>query len=54
MEKYTEMLKEHIGENRKITKTMFKILGTIIRGVNKGRITYEQGLQALEQLGGAN
>lgn len=54
MEKYVEDLKEFLGTKRNFTKTMFKITGTIIRGVQKGRFTYEQGLKALEKLGGAN
>jgi len=29
---------------------MFKIMGTIYRGVNKGKFTYEQGLNALNKL----
>lgn len=55
MEKCTELFKKYIGEDRHTyTKAMFKILGTIIRGVNKGRFTYEQGLQALNKLGGVS
>lgn len=52
MEKYTEILKENIGEDRHTyTKTMFMIMGTIYRGVNNGRFTYEQGLSEIDKLG---
>lgn len=54
MAEYTRQLQEFLGTKRNFSKTMFKITGTIIRGVNKGRFTYEQGLNALNKLGGAN
>ncbi len=52
MEKYTNLLKGYLVERRNFTKTMFKIVGTIYRGVTKGRFTYEEGLKALQKLGG--
>lgn len=50
MEEYMDLFKDYIGED---TKTMFKIMGTLYRAVSKGRITWEQGLQKLNSLGGA-
>ena len=38
MEEYTERLKQNLGKQRYLTKTMFKIAGTIYRGVTKGRL----------------
>lgn len=49
MEKYTEELKEHLVNNRSWTKTMFKIAGTIYRGVTKHRFTLEQALIKLNE-----
>ena len=55
MEEYMRLFKEYIGEDRHTyTKTMFKITGTLYRAVSKGRITWEQGLEKLNSLGGAN
>ncbi len=55
MEEYMKLLKDYIGEDRHTyTKTMFKIMGTLYRAVSKGRITWEQGLEKLNSLGGAN
>lgn len=51
MTEYTKALQEFLGEQRHFTKTMFKIAGTIYRGVNNNRFTVEQ---ALNKLGGAN
>ncbi len=51
MTEYTKLLKEYLGKQRHFTKTMFKIAGTIYRGVNNNRFTVEQ---ALNKLGGAN
>lgn len=50
MEEYTHELKQHLDKNRNWTKTMFKIAGTIYRGVNNNRFTVEQGLNALNKL----
>lgn len=55
MEEYMRLFKDYIGEDRHTyTKTMFKIMGTLYRVVSKGRITWEQGLEKLNSLGGAN
>lgn len=51
MEEYTFFLKEYVGTDRKTyNKTMFKIMGTIYRGVNKNRFTLADGLNALEKM----
>ena len=54
MEEYTNLLKKYLGKSRHWTKNMFKIIGTLERAVTKGRITWEQGLQKLDSLGGIN
>lgn len=55
MEEYMEILKNYIGEDRHTyTKRMFKVMGTLYRAVSKGRITWEQGLCKLKELGGKN
>lgn len=54
MEEYTNLLKEYLDKDRNWTKNVFKIMGTIYRGVKKDRFTYEQGIKAIERLGGAN
>lgn len=51
MEEYTNSLKEYLGKNRKWGKNIFKIIGTIYRGVTKGRITFDEGFQAIYKLG---
>lgn len=48
MEEYTDELKQYLKRNRNWSKTMFKIAGTLYRGVNKGRFTWEQGLNKLD------
>lgn len=50
MEEYVDLLKEHLGSQRNFKKKMFKVAGTIYRGVTKGRFTKEQGLNALNKL----
>lgn len=49
MKEYTETLKQHLVNNRNWTKTMFKIAGTIYRGVTNNRFTLEQGLEKLNE-----
>ena len=54
MEEYMDLFKDYIGEDRHTyTKTMFKVMGTIFRGVTNKRFTYEQAIKALYKLGGA-
>ena len=50
MEEYTNALKEYLKDRRNLKKTIFKIVGTIYRGVNKGRFTLDEGLTALKSL----
>ena len=46
MEKYMDLFKDYIGEDRHTyTKTMFKIAATIFRGVTNKRFTYEQAME---------
>jgi len=52
MEKYVELLKNYLNGKRDYTKTMFKIMATIYRGVNNGRFTLDDGLKAMKNLGG--
>lgn len=52
MEEYTILLRKYLKKDRKWSRTMFKIVGTIYRAVTKGRISYEQGLDKIERLGG--
>lgn len=52
MEQYVKLLKEYLEGKRNYTKTMFKITGTLFRGVSKGRFTYNEGLAEMYKLGG--
>lgn len=52
MENYTNLLKNFFGTNRECKRNMFKIMGTLYRAVTKGRITWEQGLEKVNSLGG--
>lgn len=45
MEEYTKFLKEYLGENRNVTKDVYKIARTIYRGVSNGRFTLEWALK---------
>lgn len=54
MEKRVELMIKYLGEQRNFTKTMFKISGTLYRGVTRGRFTYEEGIEAMYKLGGTN
>lgn len=47
MEEYTNELRQHLDKKRNWTKTMFKIAGTIYRGVNNNKFTIEQALKKL-------
>ena len=52
MEEYVELLKGHLGSQRNFKKKMFKVTGTLYRGITRGRFTKEQGLNKLNSLGG--
>lgn len=52
MENHTNLLKNFFGTNRKCKRNMFRIMGTLYRAVTKGRITWEQGLEKVNSLGG--
>lgn len=50
MEEHTNALKGYLQDRRNCKRTIYKIMGTIYRGVNKGRFTLNEGLTALEKL----
>lgn len=52
MEKCTDLLNEYLEGRRDINKIVFKIVGTIFRGVNNNRFTWEQVEKEL--FGGTN
>lgn len=47
MEKCTDLLKEYLEGRRDIEKIVFKVVGTIFRGVNNKRFTLEQAIVKL-------
>ena len=47
MEKCTDLLNEYLKGRRDINKIVFKIVGTIFRGINNDRFTLEQALAKL-------
>lgn len=47
---YTKALQEFLREQRYFSKTMYKVAGTIYRGVNNNRFTMEEGLEKLNKL----
>lgn len=50
MEEYTIALKEYLQNRRDFRKTIFKIVGTVYRGVNNNRFTLDEGLMAIKKL----
>lgn len=50
MEEYTIALREYLKNRRDFKKTIFKIVGTVYRGVNNNRFTVDQGLKAIKNL----
>lgn len=50
MEEYTIALKEYLKNRRDYKKTIFKIVGTVYRGVSNGRFTLDEGLMAIKKL----
>lgn len=42
MGRYTDLLNEYLEGRRDIKRIVFKIVGTIFRGVNNNRFTLEQ------------
>lgn len=53
MEEYTEFLREYLEKRRDITRTVFKFVGRIYRGVTNGRFTLEEALMDLNKKVGA-
>jgi len=47
MEGYEKLVNQHLGENKNITKEMYKIARTIYRGVKNGRFTLDWALERL-------
>lgn len=47
MEKCTDLLNEYLKGKRNMSKGVFKIIGTIFRGVSKDRFTLEQAIAKL-------
>ncbi len=54
MEELTKKLEKYLGNNRSWTKSIFKIMGSLYRGVTNNRFTLNQGLEKLNKLGGIN
>ena len=50
VEEYTEVLKDYLKGKRNYTKTMFKVMGTIWRGSEKGRFTLDEGINVLNKI----
>ncbi len=53
MEELTKKLEGYLGSNRDCTKEVFKMVGSIYRGVNKGRFSLEKALLYLNKKEGA-
>lgn len=51
MEEYVKSLQEYLEGKRNFNKTMFKVAGTIYRGVNKNRFTIEKAFSKLNNRG---
>lgn len=49
MEECTDSLKEYLNGKRNIEKIVFKVVGTIFRGVNNKRFTLEQAIVKLNE-----
>lgn len=47
MEKCTDLLNEYLEGRRDIERIVFKVVGTIFRGVNNNRFTLEQAEKKL-------
>lgn len=49
MKEYMKLFKEYIKDDRRYTKTMFKIMSSLYRTVKNKRITWEQGLKQIKE-----
>ena len=49
MEKCTDLLNEYLEGRRDIERIVFKVVGTIFRGVNNNRFTLDQALTKLQE-----
>ncbi len=54
MEELTKKLEGYLGSNRDCTKEIFKMVGSIYRGVSKGRFTLDKALEVLKKEGAVN
>lgn len=52
MEEYIEDLRDYLQDRRNISRRVYNIMGTLFRGVQNKRFTWEQGLEYINRLGG--
>lgn len=51
MEEYMKIFEEYLNGKRNYTKAMFKITSSLYRGVANNRFTFDEGLNAMKELG---
>lgn len=49
MEKCTDLLNEYLEGRRDMKRIVFKVVGTIFRGINNNRFTLEQAIVKLNE-----
>lgn len=54
MEELTEKLRKDLGNKRDLSKKIFKMAGSIHRGVKNGRFNLDKALEVLEKEGAVN
>lgn len=47
MEKFTELVKENLKDRRNLKRKIFRLAGTIYRGISNNRFTLEQAEEKL-------
>ncbi len=52
MEEYVENTKKYLNGRRDMKRRVYRIVATLYRAVKSNRITWEQGLQYINNLGG--
>lgn len=50
MERYVDLLKDYLGDRRDFGRLVFNYVGTLYRAINNKRITWEQGMEKIENL----
>ena len=50
MERYVDVVRGYLGTKRDIDKLVYRIVGTVYRAVTNKRITWEQGIDKIENL----